>query len=178
LLYGASVIGGFGSGPNLTSHEAAREAFTASFTGQAFFGPGRTTDEASQAYFIGTMTSSAFFHGRFQMDFFVPNDPTQPVTGQAALSDRNISNSGNQLIVDLTSTAPAGQAPQPTQWTWTVNGASGGTFANATGQGTARVFYRHLTRPDAHGTSSGVATVLFRGLVNTTGINNVLKNRA
>lgn len=157
-----------------TPQELARERFTASYTGQVLFGRGRTTDQLSQAFFVGPMTSSAFLHGNLAMSLFTPADPTQPVAGQAALIVRNVSNSGNELILDLQGSPSAGTSP-PTHLTWTVNNSSGGTFTNATGQGTVDIHYRRFTRPTAAGAQAAVATVIFHGLVNTTGINNVLR---
>jgi hypothetical protein len=157
-----------------TPHELARQRFTASYTGQVLFGPGRTTAQLSQAFFVGAMTSSAFLHGNLVMSVITPIDPTQSVTGQAALIVRNVSNSGNELILDLQGGPPSATTP-PTHLTWTVNGSSGGAFTNATGQGTVDIRYRRFTHPTASGTQAAVATVVFRGLLDTTGLNNVLR---
>src|SRR5947209_16424191 len=127
--------------PLPTPHEQAREAFNAKFTGRFATGPGRFTDQSMQTYIYGGGTSSAFLHGNFELSAFSPVDPAGSVTGTATLFVKNVSNSGNALILDLTGApSPDGRTP-PALLSWTVNGASGGIFTNATGQGTVEIHY-------------------------------------
>jgi hypothetical protein len=176
FLYGAALAARPAlAAPGLTPHETAREQFSASYVGSVRFGPGRTTDQAAQAFFVGPMTATAFRHGNLVMAIYTPTDPTQPATGQVAMIVRNVANSGNELILDLRSDTPASVDAPPTRLTWTVDGASSGAFTNATGSGTVTIRYRRLTPFSVRHTRSGVATVGFHGLLNTTGLNNVLR---
>jgi len=84
-----------------TPHERAREAFVAKFAGSFVTGPGRFTDQATQSFIKGGGTSNAFLHGDLQMVTFTPIDPGGDVTGTAALIVKNVSNSGNLLVLDL-----------------------------------------------------------------------------
>ena len=86
--------------------------------------------------------SSAFLHGDLQLAFAIPKDATQPITGQATLTVKNVSNTGNQLILDLQADPGSlDQAGRPTRFTWTQNPASGGIFTNGSGSGSAQIQY-------------------------------------
>ena len=72
------------------------------------------------------------------MAFAIPTDPTQPITGQAVMIVKNVSNTGNELILDLQGDPTSlDQMGRPTRYTWTVDPASGDLFTESTGQGTA-----------------------------------------
>src|SRR5262245_27675209 len=125
-----------------TPHELAREAFVAKFAGRFVTGPGRFTDQASQSFIKGAGTSSAFLHGNLQMVVYTPIDPTGQTTGLAALIVKNVSNTGNLLVLDLQGRSDShDRSGHPTRFNWTVDGSSGGTFSSATGQGTVSIRY-------------------------------------
>lgn len=161
--------------PQPTPREAARERFFASFIGRAETGPPRFTDQAYQVFFVGPMTSSTFLRGNLVMRVYVPKDPTQPITGQAAMIVRNVSNTGNELVLDLQGDAQASGLAKPTQLTWTVNGSSGGLYSGATGQGTVTIRYRHFGNAVGPRVIPGAATVIFHGTLVVNGVTNVLR---
>jgi hypothetical protein len=128
-----------------------------------------------QTYIYGGGTSSAFFHGNFELAAFSPADPTTgQVTGTATLFVKNVANSGNALSLSLIGVPPADSYSPPTLMAWTVNGASGGVFANATGQGTVEIHYAPGGHLPQRATTAGKAFLIFRGQVQTTGTSNNL----
>lgn len=160
----------------LTPHEVVREKLTAVFSGQFIQGPGRTTSQASQIFISGGGTANVFRHGDLQMALFLPKNPSDGVTGSAALIVKNVSNSGNLLGVDIqTTTAQFDQKGRPTLLAWTVNGDSAGTFGMSTGSGTVQIRYRPMGRTGHRGLATGGADVIFRGQVDTIGVSNVLR---
>jgi hypothetical protein len=160
-----------------TPHELAREQFVAKFSGSFVTGPGRFTDQASQTFIKGGGTSSAFLHGDIQMAVYSPVDPNGQTTGTAALIVKNVSNSGNLLVLDLQGdTTSLDRAGRPTRFTWTVDGSSGGTFSGATGQGTVEIRYWSGGKLPARARMAGSAGVIFRGRIDTNGITNVLRS--
>jgi hypothetical protein len=158
-----------------TKHEAARRAFTANFSGPYTAGPGRTTGQALSVNAIGGGTSNQFLHGDVQLATFTPVDPTQQVTGTAALYDKNASNTGSILVLDLTGDRPTNPANPPTTFTWTVDSSSGGAFSNSTGQGTLEIRYARTGKVAARASQAGRAFIIFRGQLNTTGVQNILR---
>jgi hypothetical protein len=159
-----------------TPHEQARRAFVAKFAGNFITGPGRLTDQASQSFISGGGTSSAFLHGDLQMAVYVPRDPSSNTTGLAALIVKNVSNTGNLLVLDLQGdTQSLDGAGRPTRFTWTVDGSSGGTFSGADGQGTVEIRYRPGGQLPKRASSAGNAAVIFRGFLNTNGVTNILR---
>jgi len=93
-------------------------------------------------------------------------------TGLAVLIVKNVTNSGNLLVLDLVGdTSTLDRAGRPTRFNWTVNGASGGTFSGATGQGTLEVLYRPDGRAQAR---TGSVGLIFRGSVDTNGVSDIL----
>lgn len=159
-----------------TRHEQARRQFSAMFSGPFTTGPGQLTDQASQTYIQGGGNSSAFLHGNIQMVSFVPKDPSQPITGTAALIVKNVTDSGNLLILDLEADPQSlDRAGRPTRFNWTVNDGSGGTFAGATGQGTAEVRYRPGGKLPSRAWGAGTAGVVFRGQIATDPAMNILR---
>jgi hypothetical protein len=159
-----------------TPHELARRAFVAKFSGRFTTGPGRLTDQSSQTFINGGGTSSAFLHGDLQMAVYTPRDPSAGTTGTAALIVKNVSNSGNLLVLDLVGDATAvDPAGRPTRFTWTVNGGSGGAFSGAVGQGTVEIRYRPGGKVPRRATSAGGAGVIFQGSIDTNGVTNVLR---
>ncbi len=154
-----------------TPHELARRHFTANYVGNFNTGPGQTNLQSLRVQIIGAGTSSQFLHTNISMIVTNPTDPTASITGQTALYNKNSGNTGDVLILDLAS--DPGQAPSKpaTNYTWTVNAGSGGTFSNAIGQGTLSISYgpgRGKSSPRVF--SSGRAYLKFTGSVSTTGI--------
>jgi hypothetical protein len=161
-----------------TPHELAREQFSARFKGPFVTGLPRFTDQISQTYLYGGGISSAFLHGDLQLAFSIPKDPTQPITGQATMTVKNVSNTGNQLILDLQADPGSlDQAGRPTRFTWTQNPASGGIFTNGSGSGTAQIQYTPGRRRPLRSFSAGTAGVLFQGTLFTTNLTNTLRNQ-
>ena len=162
--------------PQPTARELARQRFTAKFSGEYVVGPGRYTNQAAQFFISGGGLSSFFRKGDVQIGVFTPVDPTQPTTGIAALIDKNASNSGNVLVLDLEGDAGSlDSAGRPTHFTWTVNGSSGGSFSDATGSGTLDIHYWAGGRLHTRVPRAGKAAVVFQGLVDTNGVTNILR---
>jgi hypothetical protein len=157
-----------------TPHELLRQRFTAKASGSFVSGPGRFTDQSLQGSIEATGGSSDSLHIDLRMQFFVPNDPTQPVTGVAALIPRNVSTTGSTLILDLTALPRGGSTALPGHFTWTVDGSSGGLYTSAggfgTGQGTLDVHYGALRNGRGRAFEMGRASVVVQGLVNAGGI--------
>jgi hypothetical protein len=162
---------------NPTPHELARERFSARFSGSFVSGPGRFTDQALQTFIKGGGTSNAFLHGNLQMSVYTPVDSTGQTTGLAALIVKNVSNTGNVVVLDLMGdTQSLDRSGRPTRLNWTVDGASGGTFSNATGQGTLQILYQPGGKLPARALSAGSAGVIFRGSIETNGVTNILRS--
>jgi hypothetical protein len=89
---------------------------------------------------------------------------------------KNVTNSGNLLDVDInSSTARFDAQGRPTLLAWSVTDNSGGLFTNATGSGTVQIRYRPMGRMGRHGNGTGGADVVFRGQIDTIGVNNMLR---
>ena len=149
--------------------------FRATYSGQFFTGPGRQAGQASQLFYSGSGGSNSFLHGDIQMITVQFTDPTQPTVARVDLIAKNVTNSGNQLHMDLHAVPGAvDKAGRPTQFTWTVdNGNSGGTFNSSEGTGTLQIHYMP-NRSNGKNPSGGF-NMLFKGQVGINGIDNVLK---
>ncbi len=123
----------------------------------------------------GGGTSSAFLHGDFQLAFYPPAVPGGATTGVAALTVKNVSNTGDQLGLDLAGVVPPPTPGRPFVLNWTVNGTSGGSFAGAVGSGTVQIRLRPGARLRHDSGGAGVADVIFRGSVVTTGVNDITR---
>ncbi len=156
-----------------TPHEAARRGFTANYVGNFFTGPGQTNLQSLRTQIRGAGTSNQFKHSNISVVITNPSDPTAPFTGGAALFDKNSGNTGNVLVLDLSSSPGQDPSKPPTSYTWTVNGSSGGIYTNAVGQGTLEISYGfgNLKRP-IRASTSGRAYVSFKGSISTTGLGN------
>ncbi len=156
-----------------TPREQARQRFFAAFSGTSVTGPGRFTDQASQTYIQGGGNSSAFLHGNLQMVLYTPVDRGDAVAGNAALIVKNVTNSGNLLLLDLEGdTQSLDRAGRPTRLSWTVNGGSGGTFSGATGEGTVEIRYPSGGK---RGTPARGAGAIFTGSIETIPVNNIAR---
>jgi hypothetical protein len=156
--------------------------FVAKFQGSLVVGPPRNAGLVSQTYMFGGGNSSAFLHGDLQLAYFTPKDSSQPVIGQAVMIVKNVSNTGNELIVDLTAVPGAvDHHGRPTRFTWTQNPASGGIFTNGDGSGTAQFIYspgRFPGQSNLHqAISGGHVGVIFRGTLGTTNLTSTLRNQ-
>lgn len=161
--------------PQPTPKELARERFVAKLVGTYGTGQGRFTDQAFQVAILASGGSNQSLHFNLNMLFFFPKDTTQPVTGVALLSAKNVTSAGNAIGLTLTADAQQpGFHGLPTQFTWTVAGNSGGTYSGSTGQGTLTIRYYPNGRGPLHGIGAGQIALAFQGLINTTGVNNVL----
>ena len=159
-------------------HELARERFSARFKGPFVVGLPRFTDQVSQTYIYGGGISTAFLHGDLQLAFAIPTDRTQPIVGQAVMTVKNVSNTGNQLILDLQADPTSlDNAGRPTRFMWTQNAASGGIFTNGSGSGTLQIQYTPGGKRPPRAFASGTAGVLFQGTIFTTNLNNTLRNQ-
>jgi hypothetical protein len=161
-----------------TSHELARERFSARFKGPYVVGPPRFTDQVSQTFLYGGGISTAFLHGDLQLGFAIPKDPAQPIVGQAVMIVKNVSNTGNELILDLQGDPSSlDRAGRPTRFTWTQNASSGGIFTNGNGSGTLEIQYTPGGKRPSRTFSSGIAGALFQGRIFTTNLNSTLRNQ-
>jgi hypothetical protein len=155
-----------------TPHEIARQRFVAKLSGTYLIGPGRYTDQSLQSFFLATGGSNQALHMTLQMRYFVSTDPTQPTTGLASLTDLNVGSTGNTLLLDLTAVPQSGFHGLPTQFTWTVDPASGGIWTNAggfgTGQGTLTIDYIPGGKLSGRATGAGRANLVFQGSINTS----------
>ncbi len=154
-----------GVGP--TPRELAREKFHAVFSGPFYTGPGRFSNQGATIYYRGLGTSNTFLHGDYQMAIVYPTDPSQPLVGEAVLQDKN-NNSAGILGLPLTGLTPQtyDQKGRPTEMTFTQdpNIYSGIFFVN-TASGTVKIKY-----------GRGSATVVFNGLVYTSGLTSPVAN--
>ena len=109
------------------THAASSSPASASarrFKGPFVVGAPEVTDQVSQTYMFGGGISTAFLHGDLQLAFAMPKDPAQPIFGQAVMTVKNVSNTGNQLILDLRGDPTSlDRAGRPTRFTWTQNPA-------------------------------------------------------
>lgn len=183
LLATATSVGDPGSSNRETSFSIPLlyRPFSARFRGGFVVGSPRAAGQASQTYMFGGGNSSAFLHGDIQLAYFSPADPSRPTYGQAVMIVKNVSNSGNELVVDLTAVPGAvDRRGRPTLFDWTMNPGSGGVFAGGAGSGTMKLIYSpghfpgqgHVRRAIA----GGQLGVIFKGTIGTTNLTNTLRN--
>jgi hypothetical protein len=154
-------------GTNPTPRELARERFRAVFSGPVDVGPGRFGDQAKTLYFRGLGSSNLFLHGDYQMAIVFPTDTTKPIFGEAVLEDKNTNSSGI-IGAQLKGVTPQtfDRLGRPTKFTFTQDpNIYSGIFFVDTSVGTVNIKY-----------SKGSATVVFDGLVYTTGLTSPLTN--
>lgn len=164
-----------GPGAVPTPHELRRETFLARFQGPLTVGPGRFSDQARLLMMTGGGGANQFDHGNINVALAIPSDPAQPVRGTAALFAKNVATTGTVLILDLSAPPQADPGRSPTHFQWTVDGNSGGLYTGAQGQGTLDLILPAGGRLPPRGVSSGTAGVIVRGLVNTSGVGNILR---
>ena len=169
-----------------TPREIRRQTFVAKFKGVYFVGPPQFTDESQRIFFNVSGGSNQIFTANGLVVINTPSSGSQPTTRATAnLFGRDIATTGSDLILDL-SAAPLGNPRAlPTHLTWTINGASAGTYSLATMPadpnnpgsplpGTLDIAY-HPTRKGGPGgaLSMGTATLVFRGSIITTGVGDI-----
>lgn len=152
-----------------------RAAFVSAMAGRYFIGHGRLPGQALQTYLVGAGTASAFLHGDFQLAFATPSDPSAPAQGLATFVPKNNFFTGSLLILELESDGPIDPRGRTTRFTWTVNDASSGTFANAMGQGTLQVRFLPSGRGPRPAIESGRVATLFRGTLMGPDTGNLLR---
>lgn len=184
LLATPRAIGGAGgtSSTNSVSIPLLYRPFTARFQGPLVVGRPRGEGYLSQTYLYGGGNSSAFLHGDIQMAYFTPTDPAQPIAGQAVMVVKNVSNTGDELVVDLVAVPGAvDRHGRPTQFTWTMNPSSGGSFSGGDGSGTVQLIYTPGKFPGQQNVrraiSGGHVGVIFRGTIGVTNLTNTLRNQ-
>ncbi|WP_422926819.1 hypothetical protein [Singulisphaera sp. PoT] len=171
--------------PQPTARELLRQRYTAKLSGTYTTGPGRYTDQVMQGYVTTSGSSNQSLNIDMQLRFFTYTDPSEPISGVAALIPRNTSTTGSNLILDLSAPAPTTPGKLPTHFTWTVDPTSGGLYTSAGtlggGSGTLDIHYRPTGAGRGRVTTMGKAFVVINGLVNADGIFNnlgVMGNRA
>lgn len=155
----------FGQGQP-TPAELTRERFTAAFQGPLTVGPGRFSDQSKIFYMRGLGGSNMFLHGDYQMGIVIPTNPTEPLTGEAILQDKN-NNSGGILGLVLHG-VPGGfdRHGRPTEMTFTSDpNIYSGIYFVSTSSGTVTIHY-----------SKNSAQAIFKGLVYTSGLTSPLRN--
>ncbi len=160
-----------------TPHEVRRQAFYARFPARFYTGRGRFTDQRFQTFHQGEQKgqSNFFLVSEITVATVQPTDPNQPVVGQAYMFDRNASNTGNVLVLDLVNAGPLDKFGRPTRMTWTVNGSGGGSFQQATGQGKLQIQYKPGGRTNAQVLDTGRSLLTFQGSVYSTNLSTLLR---
>lgn len=151
--------------------------FVAALGGSYTIGPGRLAGQAWQTYLVGSGTANAFLRGDFQLAFATPSDPSGPALGLATLVPRDNFQTGSLLVLDLESRGPADPLGRTTRFTWTVNDASSGTFANADGEGTLELRLVPGGRVPRPARESGRVATLFLGTLRGPDTGNLLRLR-
>ena len=157
-----------------TPTELAHEKFVAKFVGTYETGQPRFTDQFRQVGVLGSGGSNQSLHINLQMTLFPPADPNAPQTGQAALFPKNVAETGTLLALDLTAPPTGVLGQTPNQWTWTVNGNSGGNYLNASGNGVGQgtMTIKLIPNRGSRNFPAGKAVIIFKGLIRTGGIYN------
>lgn len=173
----ASALAALDPSGTPTLREQHRQAFSARFKGDWTTGPGRFTNQASQTFITGGGNSNMFLHADVQLGFFTYKDPSQPATGLASLIVKDVGNTGNELVLDLTGDPTSlDRRGRYTRFTWTVDGSSGGAFSGASGEGTLKLIYMPGGKYTKRAFGGGTAGSIFTGSVYTNGVTNILRS--
>ncbi len=144
--------------------------FTAKFAGDYNTSTKNTLPGTTKTFLSGGGLSNRFLHGDYQMLVVDPGTGSADnATATAALFVKNVSNSGNLLVLDLVGDPVSRDAAgRLTRFTWTVNDGSGGTFSGSQGAGTATIRYPKV---GARGIAprNGSARIAFTGTLATNG---------
>ncbi len=161
-----------------TPHEAAREKFSAAFTGTYVFGGGRFSSQSHSLTFRGAGRGSYFLHGDAQLGTVTPKDTTRPISGLLTMFDRNI-NTNFVYGLDLAGSQVTGvdKHGRPTHLTYTTDvNVSSGITVESLSQGTITIKYLTTGGASRGIDSQGAATILVKGRVYTLGSSQILKN--
>ncbi|WP_165227510.1 hypothetical protein [Aquisphaera insulae] len=156
--------------------------FQARFQGPFVVGAPRASVERSQMYMFGGGNSSAFEHADLQLGLSTPADPSQPIVGQAVIMVKNIGNTGNELVLDLTQVPGAvDRRGRPNKFTFTQNDGSGGSFSAGEAQGVMTLIYSAGKFPGLkdlrQARGSGNLGVIFKGTIGTVNLYDTLRNQ-
>jgi hypothetical protein len=172
------LLSAYGAGGVAAAVPAAHRAgtvgaFRAAFVGHFDVGPDRFNGSPRAVHVTSDNgSSSTSLHTNLRMALATFPGSADPVTGQAVFIDRNVTSSGSTLILDLKADGAALDSNgRPVSATWTVDGASGGLYSDATGSGTVTISYR-----PGKARASGTAVVRFSGQLLTTRLTNVINN--
>lgn len=160
-------------------HEAARQRFSARFSGPFTVGAGRFSSQAQQVYIRGSGGSNQFLHGDAQLAVITPTDPSEPLGGSMTMFDRNINTNGSlgiQLVADRATDLDAAGRPVHLTIYDIKSEESGGSYAAATAVGTVDIRYKPSSRRSPGVLSQGTATITVRALIYTSGTNGILRN--
>lgn len=162
----------------LTPAETAREQYVTRLKGSYTVGQGRTTDQAAQIFSSGYGGSNQSFHVNSLLRIQIPADKSKPATGVIGLIPWNTSTTGSNLFLDLTAVPGSEFHGLPTQFTWTVDPSSGGIYQSVgpygTGSGTLTIRYFGGGAGRGAVFHTGQLQIGIQGLINTSGISNVL----
>ncbi|QEH32353.1 hypothetical protein OJF2_08230 [Aquisphaera giovannonii] len=156
--------------------------FQARFQGGYVIGGPRAPVERSQLYMFGGGNSNAFLHADLQLGLSTPADPSLPTVGQAVIMLKDISNTGNELVLDLTAVPGAvDRRGRPTQFAFTQADSSGGSFTNGAATGTMTLIYSPGKYPGVQNVKQARGTgnlgVIFRGSIGTVNLFDTLRNQ-
>ncbi len=175
----AAALSHAGSTPSQTAAtsnivQLKSSPFTATMYGNVRVGPGRVAGQSQLILYRGAGTSNQFLHGWFQMSFATPTDPTAPIQGNADLIEKNVGQSGTELILDVTADPNSLVNGVPTRFAWTVDGASSGFYIGASGSGTGQIVYVTGGHAPQHVGGAVNFGVRLQGTIGTTPVTNIL----
>jgi hypothetical protein len=148
--------------------------FSSQMAGSYTIGPARLPGQSQVVLFKGAGGANQFAHGWFLMSLVTPTDPAAPIQGNANLIEKNVGQSGTELILDLTADPQSLVGGVPTRFSWTVDGSSSGFYIGATGSGTGRIVLHPSGRLPRGAIGAGHFSVAFQGQIQTTPITNIL----
>ena len=162
----------------LSPRERARQTFIGRYKGNYVIGPGRTSDQALQLSSLGYGGGNQARFWWTNMRITVPKDPSQPVTGVIYIISRNVGTTGTQLFLDLVGDRATAVNGIPSFYTFSVDPASSGIYAQGggygTGAGTLHIqFFRPGPGPVPH-SLKGQMNFAINGLIDTSGNFNLL----
>jgi hypothetical protein len=158
-----------------TPSQQRRDTFVAKFTANYITGRPQLNNESQQVTIIAKRGgSNQFLHGTSLVSINLPADPTAPISrAYAAIFPQNTATTGSTLAMDLTAEPTT---DLPTHLTWTLNGASGGLYSNATADTPGTLDIRYIPKKRLPGGFvSGEAILVFKGSILTTGVGNLIR---
>jgi hypothetical protein len=169
-----------------TPRTLRRAVFVAKFKGVYFVGPPQFTDESQRIFLNVSGGSNQILRANALVVINTPASGSLPTTRATAnIFGRDIATTGSNLVLDLSAPPLGNPRSLPTHLTWTINGASAGTYAlasmpadpNNPGSplpGTLDISFHPTRRGGPGGAfSMGTATLVFRGSIFTTGVGSI-----